>query len=72
MTARAVTTETAQEWAARLSAADVEAIFHAALREHDMLGVVAALELLAVKDPHRAQELLDLIEVGLRISEVTR
>lgn len=64
--------ETPREWAARLSAADVEAIFHAALRKHDMRGVVAALELLAVKDPRRAQKLLDLVEVGLALREVAR
>jgi hypothetical protein len=64
-----MTTETAQEWAARLSAADVEEIFHAALRTHDMQGVAYALRLLAVKDPHRAQELLDLIEVGVKLRD---
>ncbi|MGI5247589.1 hypothetical protein [Dactylosporangium sp. CA-139066] len=62
-------TETAQEWAARLSAADVEAIFHKALGGHDMRGVVYALRLLATKDPHRAQELLDLIQVGVKLRE---
>jgi hypothetical protein len=67
-----MTAETPREWAARLSAADVETIFHAALQGHDMRGVVAALELLAVKDPRRAQELKDLIEVGLRLREVAR
>lgn len=60
-------TETAQEWAARLSAADVELIVHGALREHDMQGVVYALRLLATKDPRRAQELLDLVEVGVKL-----
>lgn len=64
-----MTTETAQEWAARLSAADVETIFHAALRDHDMPGVVHSLRLLATKDPRRAQELYDLIQVGLKLRE---
>lgn len=64
-----MTTESAQEWAARLSAADVELIVHAALREHDMRGVVYALRLLATKDPRRAQELLDLIQIGVRLRD---
>lgn len=65
-----MTTETPREWAARLSAADVEVIFHAALRDHDMQGVVYALRLLATKDPHRAGELYELIQVGLKLREV--
>ncbi len=64
-----MTAETAQEWAARLSAADVEAIVHKALQEHDMPGVVYALQLLATKDPHRAGELYELIDIGLKLRE---
>lgn len=66
-----MTAETPREWAARVSAADVEVIFHAALRAHDMQGVTYALRLLATKDPHRAGELYELIQVGLTLREVT-
>lgn len=58
------TTENAA-FAASLSAGDCELIVHNALRAGDMPAVVAALRLLAVKDPHRAEMLLDIVNVAI-------
>lgn len=52
-----------------LSAADCEAIFHAALAAGDTRGVEAALALLAVRDPNRAGLLYDTLRVGLAIAQ---
>jgi hypothetical protein len=46
----------------------LERIFHAALKEGDVKGVHAALRLMAGCDPHRAQELLDAVELGLHVA----
>ncbi len=54
---------------AALTADDCEQIFHKALEAHDMKGVEVALRLLAVKDPHRAQRLVDLTQMALIIAE---
>lgn len=51
-----------------MTAEDCERIFHAALGEGDTRGVEAALRILAVKDPHRAQYLMDLTRAALAIS----
>lgn len=45
-----------------------EEIFHATLRAGDPKGVESALTLLAVQDPHRAQELLDLTRAALAVA----
>lgn len=58
-----------REWAAALSAGDVELMVHGALRNGDMRAVVAAMRLLASKDPHRAWELLVVIETGLALAQ---
>lgn len=42
-----------------------EQIILAALREGDIKGVEAALICLAVQDPHRAEELIDTLEIAL-------
>lgn len=60
--------ETANDWAALLSAGECELIIHGALRAGDMKAVVAALRLLATKDPHRAQAQLDLIQIALDLA----
>ena len=39
----------------------------AALRAGDMRGVEACLRVLAVQDPHRAQDVLDVLNVGLSL-----
>lgn len=49
-------------------AAACEEIFFAALPKGDTEGVSAALHLLAVQDPHRAQELLDLTQLALDLA----
>ena len=59
--------ESPREWATRLSADDVERLFHAALSDGDPRGVEAALRLMAVKDPHRARQLLDATRTALAI-----
>jgi hypothetical protein len=52
-----------------LTAADCERIFHERLEAGDPQGVHAALTLLAVRDPHRAQTLLDLTRAALHIAK---
>jgi hypothetical protein len=55
-----------------LTADDCEQMFHASLRNGDTRGVDAALRLLAVRDPHRAQDLLDLTRMALTIASDPR
>jgi hypothetical protein len=45
-----------------------EQIFHAALAKGDTEGVEAALVGLALRDPHRAQDLLDITRVCLKVA----
>lgn len=47
---------------------DLERIFHEALGCGDVHGVESALTLLAVRDPRRAQTLMDRAQVALRIA----
>lgn len=54
---------------ADLTAAQCEQFFHAALSAGDARGVEAALKLLAVRDPHRAQHLLDATRLALRLAK---
>lgn len=61
--------QTSREWAAALSPGDCELIVHGALRAGDMESVVAALRLLVTKDPHRAQVLLDVVQVALDVAK---
>jgi hypothetical protein len=49
------------------NAGDLELAIHSAFRAHDMPAVVGLLKLLAVRDPRRAQIVLDLITLGLEI-----
>jgi hypothetical protein len=51
-----------------LTAADCELLVHRTLAAGDAEGTVTVLKLLAVKDPARAQVLLDTIELGLAIA----
>lgn len=51
-----------------LTAAHCEEIFHAALKAGDARGVEAALMLLAVRDPYRAQHLLDCTRFALDVA----
>lgn len=53
----------------RFTPDECEQIFHAALGAGDIRGVEAALTLLAVQDPHRAQHLVDLTKMALMIRE---
>lgn len=46
----------------------LEEIVHRALQTGDMQGVVHAIRLMAVQDPHRAQRILDTLELGISIS----
>lgn len=57
------------ELLAVLTADDCERIFHAALSKGDVQGVEAALRVMAVKDPHRAQRLMDLTRMALIIAD---
>ena len=49
-----------------------ERVFHAALDTGDMKGVEITLRLLAVRDPERAQRLIDSCHIALALTEVPR
>ena len=57
----------ARDRLAAASAGDLELAIHKALKARDMPAVVGLLKLLAVRDPSRAQVVLDLITLGLEI-----
>lgn len=48
----------------------LERVFHAALTDGDVRGVEAALRVLAVRDPERAQRLYDDLKFALRMAEI--
>lgn len=48
--------------------ATLELILHAALRDRDWVGVDAALRRLAVVDPRRCRELIDLVRLALAVA----
>jgi hypothetical protein len=50
------------------SPADLELVFHAALKAGDAKGVEAALMVMAPQDPQRAQRLFDLLEIALEVA----
>jgi hypothetical protein len=56
------------EWAASLSVADVDLLINRCVKAKDMQGIGAALHLMAVKDPDRAEQwrtaLTLAVEVG--------
>jgi hypothetical protein len=52
-----------------LTADTLEEIFHAALGKGDAKGVEAALTLMAIKDPHRAQRLLDGLREAVEVRQ---
>jgi hypothetical protein len=53
----------------KLPTADqAEQMFHAAIKAGDTEGVHAALVALAVRDPHRAQDLLDMTKIALKVA----
>jgi hypothetical protein len=56
----------------RFTPDQLEEIFHAALGAGDIRGVECALTVLAVRDPHRAQRLMDLTRMVLIVAEVAR
>ena len=47
----------------------LEACIHRALERHDVQAVEGYLLLMALKDPHRAQDLIDTLKVGLRLAK---
>ena len=59
-----------QEW--HPTPDQLEVIFHGALKAGDAKGVEAALRVLAVDDPRRAQLLLDALELALHLASVAR
>ena len=72
MSADALTAEERTKMIAAMTADDCERIFHAALGVGDIQGVEAALRLMAAKDPHRAQRLMDLTRMALIVAESAR
>jgi hypothetical protein len=57
------------EWLAQTTADDWEQVFHATLERGDIQGVEAALRVLAIKDPHRAERLMDLTRMALVVAD---
>lgn len=57
------------EWAASLTVADVDTILNRSVQERDFKGLSAALHLMAVKDPHRAEEWRDMLRLGVALGE---
>jgi hypothetical protein len=53
------------------SPGDLEIVFHMALRAGDAKGVEAALKVLAVQDPARAQMLFDLLKTAVHIAQAS-
>lgn len=49
------------EWAANLTAHDLDAIISRCVQARDFKGLSAALHLMAVKDPHRAEHWRDTL-----------
>jgi hypothetical protein len=65
----ATAAEATRAWADSLSPGDCELIVHAALRAGDVRAVVAAMRLLASKDPRRAEALLTVVQVALDLDK---
>lgn len=55
------------DWLAKTTADEWEQVFHATLNAGDLQGAEAALRVLAIKDPHRAQHLMDLTRMALTL-----
>jgi len=49
---------------AEASASDLLIAIHAAIRARDFEAVAAFLHVLAVKDPHAAQDVLNIVEIA--------
>jgi hypothetical protein len=47
----------------------LEACVHRALKARDIQAVEGYLLLMALKDPHRAQDLIDTLKVGIRLAK---
>jgi hypothetical protein len=54
-----------------VTAEQLVTIVQAELIDRDMEGVEAAMRLLALKDPHRAEEVLATLHVGLALHTAT-
>jgi hypothetical protein len=46
-------------------------VIERALKDRDFKAVTAAIKVLATVDPHKAQDVLDTIQAGLAIREMT-
>lgn len=57
--------------AREMTADELEAVFMASLRARDWQGLHAALTLLAFRDPARAEELYDTLQLGLQLARAT-
>lgn len=55
-----------------VTGADLELAMYEALKAHDMKGVGAILRAMAVVDPRRAQDLYDLLRLGLDLARAGR
>jgi hypothetical protein len=47
----------------------LEKCVHRALKARDVQAVEGYLQLMALKDPHRAQDLIDTLKVGIRLAK---
>lgn len=51
------------------TADQLEAVFHAALKESDLDGVMAALQVMTRVDPHRAGRLMDDLQTAVHLAK---
>ncbi len=58
-------------WLDDVTADQLVTVVQTELKDRNMEGVEAALRLLAVKDPHRAEEVLTVIQLGIAAREQT-
>lgn len=62
-----VSAQSAEEWAASLSVADVDRIINRCVQTKDFRGLKAALHLMAVKDPDRASHWREVLLLGVAL-----
>ena len=60
---------TNEAWAATLSVADVDLLINRCVKAKDMQGIGAALHLMAVKDPYRAEQWRTALSVAVEIGK---
>lgn len=64
-----MTAQTNEEWAASLTVADLDVILNRCVQDRDFRGLSAALHLMAVKDPHRAEVWRETLLLGVEVGK---